>query len=499
MKLPPRMHPDFGLAFNNKALLCLKQNVPDDPAALKELLGGFLIHLNESYGGHDGAMLIGAVCAFYAAPELFAEYGQFPGLWITGEKGSGKTYTVRWLMALHGIIGLASGLSFKTSTSVGMQIALGQYANIPVWGDEFKETELRDSSIIGVIHGGFNREVATKWSADGGSRTIRSSLLITGESTCSKAATMSRFVSTISAREKRSGTNEDRHARLKWLERHQQFFFVIGRTILRNRTKFSDSVKRFLAEWEQSAELMQVEPRTRYTNGVSYAAFLALNELIPVYDYDAKRCAEFRTGLIHKTIDSAKELASRTDIIRFFEILVGAVQAGVFGRSPSELQRYFKYVLNPSSNPPLSPLQLRDGAKHRHLAWSSGILFFLPRVVIDMLRRSLHSRGETFPLDITDLLAQLQSKGYLVPPPSRHGHQKKFGKGADKNQYCWGIDLDKFPELGFVQVSDEVWNASLYPEGDTSKPEPSAKDWIDPRRGPLFAIVDALEENEVAP
>ena len=83
-------------------------------------------------------------------------------------------------MELHGPTGIASELSFKSSTVVGMQIGLGHYANIPVWGDEFRESELRDSSVIGVVHGGFNREVASKWSADGRIRSIRTSLLITG-------------------------------------------------------------------------------------------------------------------------------------------------------------------------------------------------------------------------------------------------------------------------------------------------------------------------------
>jgi hypothetical protein len=241
--------------------------------------------------------------------------------------------------------------------------------------------------------------------------------------------------------------------------------------------------------------LVQVEPRTRYTYGVSYAAFLALNELIPVYD--TKRLTEFRLGLIRKTIASAEELAARTDVIRFFDILIRAIQAGVFGRSAAELQRFFKHVLNPRSAPPLSASQLRDGAEHPHLVWNSCVLFFVPGAVIDLLRRWLHSQGEKFPLDQSDLLSQLESKGYLVTPRSRHGHQKKFGKGVKKNQYCWGIDLDKFPELGLAIVSDEVWSASLYPDGDTTKPMLSPKEWIDPRRGPLFTIVDALEEEEV--
>lgn len=493
MKALPRMWPDLGLGFDAKDALCLNPNTPDDPVALPELLGNFVLNLNASYGGHDGAMLIGGTTAFFAGPDLFAEYNQFPGLWITGEKDSGKTYTARWLMGLHGATGIPSGLSFKTSTAVGMQIALGQLGNIPLWADEFRESELRDDSVVGVVHGGFNREVASKWAADGRIRTIRTSLLITGESSCVNAATMSRFITVIAAKEKRQGTLAEQRERLAWLQHHQRFFFIIGRMILRNRAKFVASVKQHLQNWQESSELVMVDPRARFTFGVSYASFMALNELIPVYD--AKRCIEFRLGLIQKTIAAATEQASRTDVVRFFQILISALQTNVFGRTASEIRRYFKWVLNPKSNPPLSAQQLQDGAEHPYLTWKSGILYFVPGV-IDMLRQSLHRQGITFPLDQADLLAQLKAKGYFVPYPSRHGHQQKFEKGAIKNQYCWAIDLDKFSELGLQLVSDEVWLASLHADGDTSRPRIPASDWSDPRRGPLFAIVDALEEKE---
>lgn len=496
LKPAPAMQPDKGLMLDANGDFSLQSDVPDDPVAIQQLLGNLVLHLNASYGGHDGAMLVAATLASFAGPDLFADYHQFPGIWITGEKGSGKTFTAKWLMGLHGVTGIASGLSFKTSTAVGMQIAMGQYANIPIWGDEFKESELRDASIIGVIHGGFNREVATKWSVDGRVRTIRSNLLITGESACSNAATMSRFITAVAAREKRSGGGEEQRQRLQWLQQHQKYFFTIGRMILRNRQRFVASMKQHLQKWEESSEVAMVEPRARFTYGVSFASFMALQDLIPIYD--AKRCAEFRIHLIRKTISAAEELATLTDVVRFFEILINAVKAGVFGRSASELSRSFKFAANPKSNPPLSKLQLEDAAEHPYLAWKSGILYFQPGVVIDLLRKWLYSQGLPFPLSQADLLRQLKSKGYWVTPTHKQGHQQRFGKNADKPSYCWAIDLDKFAELGLFLVSDEEWIASLHTDGDAARPRIAPKEWIDPRRGPLFAIVDALEEKEGA-
>ena len=174
-------------------------------------------------------MLIGAILAFMAGPEIFRLRGEFPGVLITGEKGGGKTYTAKWLVALHGFTQLEAGVSLKTSAAVGVQMAMGQYANIPLPGDEYKENELREVATIGVIHSGFNREIPSKWSKDGRTWTIRTNLLVTGETTFSNAATMSRFVSTVAAREKRTGTAEEQTLRLSWLNDHRPYYPTVGR------------------------------------------------------------------------------------------------------------------------------------------------------------------------------------------------------------------------------------------------------------------------------
>ena len=78
-------------------------------------------------------MLIAATTAFFAGPDLFAEFAQFPGLWITGEKGSGKTYTAKWLMGLHGMTGITSSLTFKSSTAVGRELTEANIAGRSIW------------------------------------------------------------------------------------------------------------------------------------------------------------------------------------------------------------------------------------------------------------------------------------------------------------------------------------------------------------------------------
>ena len=489
----PRMRPGWGLTFDKQGRLQLEEGVQDDPVALQELLGSLVSNLNESFGGFDGTMLVAATLAFMAGPEIFRRRGEFPGIWITGEKGSGKTYTARWLMAWHGFSELEAGLSFKTSSAVGAQIAMGQYANIPPWGDEYKENELREANTKGVIHGGFNRESPSKWSADGRIRTIRTNFLVTGETTCDSAATMSRFVTTVAAREKRTGSAEQQSARLEWLLDHQAYYFVIGRAVLRQRAKFAAQAMKHLSAWERLPELAQLDPRARFSYGVSYSAFQALNEIFRISTED--KCERFREWMIERTAASGREVAERVSVNQFWMDFLSALARGAFGHTPAELRRILKVVVNKKANPRLSERQLKDGAEDPRRGWTSYLLYIVPGPVIDSMRKDKRSQGQELELDRADLLAQMRVRDYFVPGP-RQGHQMKFEHGSRVNRSCWCVDLDEFEDMGRRRVSDENWEKSFYRNGNPEEGLLPIDEWIDPRKGDLFAVVDALKEKD---
>jgi len=51
-------------------------------------------------------------------------------------------------------------------------------------------------------------------------------------------------------------------------------------------------------------------------------------------------------------------------------------------------------------------------------------------------------------------------------------------------RYCWSINVDSHP-LGYICKSDAEFDESF-------KSMQSSADWVDPRKGPLFNIIDAL-------
>lgn len=152
-------------------------------------------------------------------------------------------------------------------------------------------------SVTGVIPARLDSQ-ETAWN-----RTIRSNLLTTRESACSNAATMSRLIIAVAAREKRNGANEEQQQPLERLQKRQKFQSIVVRMILRNCRKFVTDLKEHLQQREDSSELARVAPRARFTVGFSYASFVALQELTPVYD--AKLCSEFRLHLISKSLSAA--------------------------------------------------------------------------------------------------------------------------------------------------------------------------------------------------
>jgi len=490
----PRMHPGMGLVFDPAGKLQLQDEAKDDPGALQELLGNFVLHLNDSFrGSYDGTMLVAATVGFYAGPEIYRQRSEFPGILISGEKGGGKTYAAKWLEAMHGFEAIEAGISLKTSSAVGVQIVMGQYANIPPWCEEYSENELQDPNVKGVIHSGFNREVPSKYSAEGHPRTIRTNLLVTGETAFNNAATMSRFISVVSSKDRRMGTGEEKLARLQWLEAHRQLYFTIGRAVLQQRAQFAARVIEHLSLWERLPELAQTDPRGRFSHGVAYAAFLALNEIIPIYPKD--KCAQFQKWLIEKAKTSTQEVADRVILNQFWRDLLSMLASGWFGRTPEEVGRFFKVMENKNPKPPFSEQQLKDAMENPRRDLIVPFLAIRPGPVIACWRKYCRNQGLAQSVSQSDLQADMSARPYFVPGP-RHGHQVKFGRGVRHNSYCWIIDLAQFDELGLREVSDEVWANSFCRDGNPENGSLLMDDWVDPRKGELFAFVDALKEKE---
>src|SRR5207249_3748458 len=133
----------------------------------------------------------------------------------------------------------------------------------------------------------------------------------------------------------------------------------------------------------------------------------------------------------------------------------------------------------------ISDLQWAEGKHNSLLEWKSYRLFFTNDVVERIGAYKKKVGSVEVALSLSDLRAQMSGKPYFVAKEG--GWHQKFDR--DSPQRCMCIELDKH-EWGLVPQSDENFMASLrLPDGNFLP----TTDWCDPRRGPLFYILDALK------
>lgn len=455
--------------------------------------------LYESLGGEDGFMALGLILACGAAPEIYNEYAGFPGLWLHGETGQGKSSLARWLMRIWGFRKKA-GMPLKGSTQVGVAIAMQQYGSLPVWLEEFQPDS--PGWLMDIIKYIFDRASSVKKTFGEGRRKIIGSAIVTGVATSLDAQVKNRYAH-IQVSEKRRMILPDgkRCDHFLWFEDASEKFFYFGRLILRHRREYAAKVMEFLHEWNEIPGILNLEPRVRTTYGVAYAGFMAFMHLLEEHakgGYDVKttplNIGHYRAYLQRNCAEAVDEVQKQVNVNQFWIEVLAAMRSDAFGETVAERLGIFKFVEEEVPHPPGAPNQTQK-------MWKSTLLYFQPDAVIDKLRRYKRTQGRDIPLDRADLQSQMRVKPYWVPyiTAGKPGiHKQRFvinGRLSKTAVSCWCINLDRH-ELGYRPVSDEDFVKSFYRDGaEESGIFIPAEDWVDPRRGDLFALIEALTPN----
>jgi hypothetical protein len=434
--------------------------------------------LFETLGGYSGHLALGTMLSYGAAPEIYERYVGFPGLWLHGESQSGKSSIARWLLRLWGFSNLA-GVAIPNMTSAGLGIALQQYGNLPLWLEEFQPS--CPEWMIERLKGVFDRTNGSKKTMGDVPREVRTGAIVTGVATSEDSQLRSRYCHVHVSKANRQADH------YRWFEAESLAkFHWLGRYLLQRRQEFARRVMEHLHLWIESKALLGCDERARIVHGAAYASFYALVGMLESHEPpELHGFKEFLLGHVEKAVDEVRE---QVYVNQFWTDLLAALKFDEFGHTWTERQRIFKVVPDASAASPVSARQAQLGQADPFCAWQSYRLYFIPDAVIDRLRAYKRRMGQDLPLSKSDLRAQMKARPYWVNPKGE-AHFQRFS-GSASNSRCWCIDLDRH-ELGYREVADEEFAASFQREDGTFFPQAA---WADPRRGDLFALVDALKE-----
>jgi hypothetical protein len=459
----PRMHPEVE---------CSEED-------LRELFQTISQNYFEAVGDYGGYIIIGNLLSYGLAPEIFRRYSAFPSLWLDGASGSGKSSLARWSLRFWGF-SCPEGIALPGSTQVGISCVLQQYGNLAVWLEEYQPR--CEPWVTEKLKGIYDRMGGVKKTFGELTRVIRTGVIVTGVATSSDSQLRSRYCHVHVAKENRINDTQERY---QWFQQTSlSKFFLLGRYVLEHRTEFARLVMDQMHLWMEATGLADCEDRSKIVHGTSYCAFAALAGMLQSHPAEAvRRFRDFVAGQVEK---AAGEVREKQYVSQFWTELVAAGKANELGFTAAERRRYLKVLPNLHVPCPVSEHQRQLGEQNSALNWESKLLF-VTRDVVDRVNAYKKKVGSDEPsLKAGDLRAQIKDKPYHVPAKSKGGHQQRFEGGRE---YCYCIDLDKH-ELGLQQVSDEEFDDTLRKSDGTFFP---TTDWEDPRKGPLFQLVDSLK------
>jgi hypothetical protein len=443
----------------------------------RELFAEISRNLFDTIGNYGGYLALGAVLLYAAGQEFYEEYAGFPGLWLHGESQQGKSSVARWLIRLYGFSNKA-GIPLPDSTKAGLGIVLQQYGDLPVWLEEYQPAILvKLPWLVEKLKEVYGRESGVKKTFDEVPRRIRTGVIVTGVATASDSQLRSRFCHVQIAKKNRL---QDHY---RWFEGESlNKFFLIGRWLMRNRIEFAASVIKEMQAWMESKALIEHSERARIVHGAPYCAFRALVGLLQ--SHEAADIRSFRDYLQTHVELAAEEVQEQAYVQQFWIDVLASAKEGVFGHSPAERGEIFKALPSEVCHVSLSEMQAKAGEEDPSRAWPSLRFYFTIDSLLARLRKWIKQQGREWTLDKNDLRAQMKVQGYWL----EGDHRQRFN-GAKSGQRCWCITPDKHP-LGYQKVSDDEFAASFQKSDGHFF---AVEDWVDPRKGDLFALIDSLK------
>jgi hypothetical protein len=362
---------------------------------------------------------------------------------------------------------------------------LQQYGDLPLWVEEYQSR--CDASVTDLLKGIYDRGGSIKKTFGDVARVIRAGVIVTGVATSTDSQLRSRYCHVQVSKDKRIGFD---HARYMGVEQGSADLYKLGRYVIEHRAEFARLVVDQIGHWISSPALAECDERSRIVHGAAYGAFAAMATLLESHGADELR--KFREYLQGHLERAQVDVRDQLYVNQFWQDVLSALKENRFGVTAAERRRYFKVVdkLEGEASP-VSERQRQLGKETPWCAWRGKQLYMAAKDVVERVMAYRRNLGLTENLSRKDLHDQMKGRPYFVLANNKkQSHQMRFEGGGQ--EVAWCIDLD-YHELGRQEVGDDEFEASLRQSNGNFF---VSANWQDPRRGPLFVLVNSLQSQQ---
>jgi len=253
-----------------------------------------------SIGENEAKMCLGWAFSVFFLEDLFKMFGSFPFLFLSGKRSSGKTRVAEWLINIYGIE--SEGIQAQDTTSVGLQRYLSYYSSLPVFLDEYRNTD-KVTNKNGLIRNAYNRQSAIKGvKSDYGIRqaTVRGTMIITGQEPPRDNAILCRCIHILITEKNRNNTDNP----FDWFMANKTKFSNCAFELLKRKAGIIDNFKHIFIEARDHFISTGVDNR----KSINYATVAAGYAVM--FGGDDRKFATYLSGevkRIHREIDEEEE------------------------------------------------------------------------------------------------------------------------------------------------------------------------------------------------
>lgn len=468
---PPFLFPESENPKEAYAAMDWEEERKDVEAIWRDLLSDYA----ESFGGYAGYAVVAGLIQYLSHPEVRPQIGGKPGLWVQGEKGSGKTKSIEFAMRIIGYP-LNYGFISLGGTKVGVERSLCQFSNLPFHIDEWRN-ENADPKLEDLLRNCYN-ETATPKGTPNGNKGVRKLVpstipIVTGEDGSTDAALRSRYVRLIASQsydntgtgdesdEDKAKSNvsdqrkrDDRYYRI--MER-SDLYHRIGRFLFKFRDKFAADTVEYTKDFGATPAVMEKikDSRARQVFGVFFGSLLAAQKLISSDEkaFGPKENRKIMDWFVAHGAESAEE--TERDVFRrmFFSECVTMIDRGISGID--KLIRARRGYLDADGRVKLyEAINETEGRLYIMIAASE---------LFAEYKADKRKRGENAPIAQHNILAELRTQPAWVPAPRNDkARQHRFGIPGEKNskRSWWVLDYKRLdPEL--KNIFQKIWEREL--------------------------------------